>query len=109
MPSCDVVSYIEYAKTCDLQKNARNHYPVWKKAVNLGAVSAIKNDFAYCHCYFDMPGEGDVFALKGSFNDCRRCVADTKRANAFTWFIESVDSMDQPLEEYGYLLLLQED
>ncbi|OQS02520.1 hypothetical protein THRCLA_05109 [Thraustotheca clavata] len=98
-PSCIAVSYIKNSQSCTLKKTADNYYPVWSKAVDLGAVAAFSHTYSACYSNYDYYNQGDVTNFQGSFQDCKKCF--DKGGNAFTWYLGPITGMAQPVNPQG--------
>ncbi|OQR89980.1 hypothetical protein ACHHYP_05897 [Achlya hypogyna] len=97
---CAAVSYMKYYKQCTLQKAANNYYPVWSKAVDLGAAASMQHNYKTCYGNYDVPYQGDVSNFQGSFQDCAKCMEGGK-ANAFAWYLGPIGDMARPLNPQG--------
>ncbi|OQS02519.1 hypothetical protein THRCLA_05110 [Thraustotheca clavata] len=97
--SCVAASYSKYSQTCILKQTAENYYPVWSKAVDLGAVAAFSHTYSACYSNYDMANQGDVTNFLGSFQDCKKCF--DKSANAFAWYMGPTTGMAQPVNAQG--------
>ncbi|KDO22425.1 hypothetical protein SPRG_12704 [Saprolegnia parasitica CBS 223.65] len=99
-PGCAGVSHSTYFTTCMLHKAADNYFPVWSKAVPLGAVASIPHNYKACYDQYDVPHTGDVNNFLGSFQDCAKCMANGN-ADAFAWYLGPTGAYAQPINAKG--------
>ncbi|OQR81772.1 hypothetical protein THRCLA_11421 [Thraustotheca clavata] len=97
---CVAISYQQYSQRCVLQTSADNYFPIWSKAVDLGAVAAIKHNYKACYGDSDLQNQGDVFNFQGSFQNCANCFVGGQ-ANAFAWYLGPTTDFAQPINSKG--------